>query len=96
MLVITLLLLGAGVLTYAAYSFARSTSAHTRQSDMVDQVITSARLYKRDELSGGQIFGIVAGVVVLLAFVVASLWMFSCVVSGVERMGGLSCEEQCG
>ena len=85
---ITLLpLLAAAVLTYAAYSFATSISAHTSANDIVDQVIASAALCKRDELGGGQIFGMVAGVLILLAFVCASLWMFSCAVDGVGRMG---------
>ncbi len=87
MLAITFLLLAAWVLTCATYSFARLISAHTSQSDIVDQAIVSTDLYKRDELSGGQIFGIVAGVFVLLAFIVVSLWMFSCVVGGLERIG---------
>ena len=87
MLAITFLVLAAGVPTCAAYSSARSTSAHTSPIDIVDRVIVSTDLYKQDELSGGQIFGIVAGVFVLLAFIVVSLWMFSCVVGGLERVG---------
>ena len=86
-LAVILFLLAAAVLTYAAYSFATSVSAPTSQNDTVDREIASAGLYKRDELGGGQILGIAVGVFVLLAFIGASLWMFSCAVVGVERVG---------
>lgn len=86
-LAITVLLLAAAVLTYAAYSLATSIPAHTSQGGMVDRVIVPSGVDKRDELGGGQIFGIVAGVFVLLAFVVVSLWVFRCVSGAVEMMG---------
>lgn len=85
LLVLILLLLVAAILPYAAYSLVKSISEHTSKNDMVDRVIASAGLYKRDELGGGQIVGIVVGVLVLLAFIGASLWMFNFVAAGVNR-----------
>lgn len=87
---ILLLLLVTAILTYVVYSFALFVSAHTGNTRVTDRGIASAILLTRDELGEGQIAGIAVGVFILLAFICASVWMFSSGVDDGNRVGNES------